>query len=219
MHEEGSCGAGRPSTGAREIRDGAISTRRAVRSSLDRIAAVNLDGQCRCGGAGRRGAGLGRARPMPQRRQGQALGPLHGVPVTVKVNIDHKGRATTNGVVAFRDIVAEHDSPPVANLRRCRRRDRRADQHARLLPSLVHRQRPARATRNPWNAALTPGGSSGGAAAAVASGMGAIARQRFRRFHPLPGLCLRGRGAAAHAGPRAGVQIPRPRPSGRSPPR
>lgn len=45
-------------------------------------------------------------------------GPLHGVPITIKVNVDVKGDATTNGVPANRDKVASEDSPVVANLRK-----------------------------------------------------------------------------------------------------
>ncbi|MEM9755699.1 MAG: amidase family protein, partial [Pseudomonadota bacterium] len=44
-------------------------------------------------------------------------GPLHGVPVTIKVNVDQKGRATTNGVVAFSDVIAPDDAPVVRHLR------------------------------------------------------------------------------------------------------
>jgi amidase len=55
---------------------------------------------------------------MPRAGAATPLGPLHGVPVTVKVNVDQAGRATTNGVVAFKDNIATEDSPVVANLRR-----------------------------------------------------------------------------------------------------
>ena len=43
-------------------------------------------------------------------KRGEALGPLHGVPVTIKENTDQAGTATTNGVVAFQDLIAETDS-------------------------------------------------------------------------------------------------------------
>ena len=48
---------------------------------------------------------------------GAVLGPLHGVPVSIKVNSDERGHATTNGVAAFKDELAAEDAPHVANLR------------------------------------------------------------------------------------------------------
>ncbi|MDG2273277.1 MAG: amidase family protein, partial [Halioglobus sp.] len=47
---------------------------------------------------------------------GEKLGPLHGVPVTIKVNVDTKGRPTTNGMEAFKDVIAPDNSPLVQNL-------------------------------------------------------------------------------------------------------
>ena len=107
-------------------------------------------------------------------RRGEAPGVLHGVPVTVKINVDYAGRATTNGVTAFANMAAEEDSISVANLRKAgavilgrtnvpgfsTRYFTDNDLHGRTL--------------NPWDAGRTPGGSSGGAAAAVASGIGPI---------------------------------------------
>ena len=51
-------------------------------------------------------------------RRGAALGSLHGVPITIKENIDQAGAPTTNGVVAYRDAIAHEDHPVVANLRK-----------------------------------------------------------------------------------------------------
>ena len=48
--------------------------------------------------------------------RGAALGPLAGVPVTTKVNVDQQGFATTNGLRAQQDWVAQHNSPVVDNL-------------------------------------------------------------------------------------------------------
>ena len=109
------------------------------------------------------------------RRRGDVLGPLHGVPVTVKVNVDTKGRATTNGVVAFKDNVATEDSPVVANLRKAGaliigRTNTPAFSVRWFTENDLHGR-----TLNPWSREHTPGGSSGGASSAVAAGMGAIA--------------------------------------------
>jgi len=107
--------------------------------------------------------------------RGEHVGPLHGVPVTVKVNVDMAGRATTNGVVSYQDMVAREDSPVVANLRRAGaviigRTNTPAFSLRWFTDNDLHGR-----TLNPWNPSHTPGGSSGGAAAAVAAGIGAIA--------------------------------------------
>jgi len=108
-------------------------------------------------------------------RRGEALGPLHGVPVTIKVNVDQAGHATTNGVVAFRDQIAAGDSPVVANLRRAGaipmgRTNTPAFSYRFFTENALHGR-----TLNPRNPGLTPGGSSGGASASVAVGVGSIA--------------------------------------------
>jgi amidase len=106
---------------------------------------------------------------------GVALGPLHGVPITIKENVDQAGQATTNGVPGFTDVVAMEDSPVVANLRKAGAiiigRTNTPEFSLRWFTD-----NPLRGlTRNPWKHDITPGGSSGGAAAAAALGMGAIA--------------------------------------------
>ena len=89
--------------------------------------------------------------------------------------VDLRGRATTNGVVAFKDNLATEDSPVVANLRRAgavviARTNTPAFSVRWFTENDLHGR-----TLNPWSAAHTPGGSSGGASSAVAAGMGAIA--------------------------------------------
>jgi hypothetical protein len=83
------------------------------------------------------------------RARGEALGPLHGVPVTTKINVDQKGHPTDNGVVAYKDLMATEDSPVVANLkaRGCHRH--RPHQCAGLLDAHLQRQRPARPHAQP----------------------------------------------------------------------
>ncbi|TWT11837.1 amidase family protein [Reyranella sp. CPCC 100927] len=159
---------------AAAIRTRTISSREATTAALARIAAVNPAINAVVDVIA--DEALAAADAADSRvKQGDATGPLHGVPVTIKVNIDQRGRATTNGVVAFRDLIAAEDSPVVANWRKAGavivgRTNTPAFSHRWFTSNALHG-----ATRNPWNAALTPGGSSGGAAAAVASGMGAVA--------------------------------------------
>ncbi len=105
---------------------------------------------------------------------GRPLGILHGVPVTTKVNVDQTGCPTDNGVVAFKAVMATRDNPVVANLRRAGaivvgRTNTPAFSMRWFTDNALHG-----ATRNPWDPGRTPGGSSGGAAAATASGIGAI---------------------------------------------
>jgi amidase len=107
--------------------------------------------------------------------RGEDPGPLAGVPVTVKVNVDQKGRATTNGLRIQKDLVAETDNPVVANLRRAGavivgRTNCPAFSIRWFTRNSLHG-----ATLNPRAPDRTPGGSSGGAGAAAAAGMGAIA--------------------------------------------
>jgi len=107
--------------------------------------------------------------------RGAAVGPLHGVPVTIKVNVDTAGRATTDGVVAAKDNIARSDSPLVASLRAAGavivgRSNTPAFSLRWFTDNDLHGR-----TLNPFDARVTPGGSSGGAAAAVAMGMGPIA--------------------------------------------
>ncbi|MDJ0777556.1 MAG: amidase family protein [Gammaproteobacteria bacterium] len=106
---------------------------------------------------------------------GKPAGPLAGVPVTVKVNIDQRGFANTNGLRIQRDHRAQQDHPVVENLRRAGaviigRTNTPAFSMRWFTRNSLHGH-----TRNPRNLALTPGGSSGGAASAVAAGIGALA--------------------------------------------
>ena len=105
---------------------------------------------------------------------GEPAGLLAGIPVTVKVNIDQQGCANTNGIRIQQDHIAEQDSPVVANLRNAGaiiigRTNTPAFSMRWFTRNSLHGH-----TLNPRNSALTPGGSSGGAAAAVAAGICAI---------------------------------------------
>ena len=107
--------------------------------------------------------------------RGDRLGPLHGVPFSVKDLVFTKGVRTTMGSLIFADQVPTEDAVPVRRLR---------EAGAVLVgktttPEFGHKPFTDSplfgVTRNPWNLARTPGGSSGGAAAAVASGQAPLA--------------------------------------------
>ena len=109
------------------------------------------------------------------RARGEPLGPLHGVPVTIKINIDVEGQANSNGVPAFKGNIAPGDSPVTANLRKAGAiilglTNTPEFSMRGFTDNPLHGQ-----TLNPWNPALTCGGSSGGAGASVALGIGTIA--------------------------------------------
>lgn len=108
-------------------------------------------------------------------KSGRGFGPLHGVPVTIKINIDVEGQANSNGVAAFKDNIAPGDSPATANLKKA----------GAIIIGLTNTpefslraftDNPLHGlTRNPWNPEVTCGGSSGGAGASIAAGIGTIA--------------------------------------------
>jgi amidase len=103
------------------------------------------------------------------------VGPLVGVPVTVKVNIDQEGFATTNGLKLQRDVIAATNSPVIDNLRKAGavilgRTNCPAFSYRWFTTNLIHGD-----TKNPRDPGITPGGSSGGAGSAVAAGIGHIA--------------------------------------------
>ena len=105
---------------------------------------------------------------------GEPLGPLHGIPVSVKDLIPTKGVRTTFGSIAFADNVPDRDDVLVTRLRAA---------GAIMIGKTTTPEFGIKGqtdapiygvTRNPWNLERTPGGSSGGAAAAVAAGIGPI---------------------------------------------
>lgn len=108
------------------------------------------------------------------RAAGLALGPLAGVPVTIKVNVDLKGHPNSNGVPAMANLIAPEDSPVARNLRRAgavvlgQTNTPEFSMRAHTVNPLYGE------TLNPWDAAASCGGSSGGAGAATALGIGCI---------------------------------------------
>jgi amidase len=158
---------------AEMIRSGSTSSREVVEAHLARIDAVNdrvnAVVEIRPDEV-RREADAADA----QRKSGRALGPLHGVPFTIKTNLDVAGYATTEGCESLKDFVATEDSPTVERMRAAG-----AVALARTnMPDLGLRVNAESslygATHNPWMRGRTAGGSSGGEAAAIASGMSPI---------------------------------------------
>jgi Asp-tRNA(Asn)/Glu-tRNA(Gln) amidotransferase A subunit family amidase len=104
------------------------------------------------------------------RRQGQSLGPLHGVPVTIKDQFDVNGVPTTFGVARLRDHRARADGAMVAALRRAGAIVLGKTNVPQTLVMWETDNPLYGRTRNPWDPERTPGGSSGGEAAVVAAG-------------------------------------------------
>lgn len=159
---------------ARAIRNGEISSREATDSAFKRLEQVNPAINAVVV-QDREGAYAAADKADAAVRAGEPLGVLHGVPITVKMNVDVKGMPRTNGLKAFQDRVATDDSPVISNLKlagsvilgltNCPAFAARG-----ATSNELHGE-----TKNPWSRDITPGGSSGGAASAVASGIGALA--------------------------------------------
>ena len=159
---------------AQGIRARRISSRDAVASCVERMHAVNPQLNavvCDLSDAARTVADAADAAVA----RGDTLGPLHGVPVTIKENIDQAGCATVNGVAAYRDNIADTDSPVVANWKRAGAviigRTNTPAFSFRLDTVNDYRGR----TFSPWSRTHTPGGSSGGASSSVAAGITPLA--------------------------------------------
>ncbi|MFD6912759.1 amidase [Streptomyces virginiae] len=159
---------------AEAVRGGKVSAVELVDSHLDRIASVNPTVNAvtqLLAERAREAAG----RLDRRRAAGDPLGPLAGVPFTVKESTAIEGVATTFGTARFRDLVASADAPPVARLRAA---GAVPIGHSNL-PTLILAGMHTRSelygdTVNPWDSGRTPGGSSGGDAVAVATGMAAL---------------------------------------------
>lgn len=155
---------------ARKIRSGEVSSREVVEAHLARVDAVNPH----LNAVVRRldDAALDAADAADATlRSGAEVGPFHGVPITVKENIDLVGTPTTQGLAALADAVATIDAPSVERMRAAG-----AIPFARTnLPDLGLRVSTDSSlhglTRNPHHPGRTAGGSSGGEASAIASGM------------------------------------------------
>ena len=155
---------------ARAIREKQASSREVVQAHLDRINAVN--GGLNAVTVVLREQALRAADEADQAlAKGAELGPLHGIPMSVKENIDLANSPTTSGVVALKEAVPPLEAPHVTQLKRAGAiplgRTNLPDFGLRWYTDNALRG----ATKNPWDSSRTPGGSSGGDAVALATGM------------------------------------------------
>lgn len=158
----------------RAVSSGVVSAVEVLEATLERIAEVNgsLNAVVELDEDASRAA----ATEADRRQQaGEPLGPLHGVPVAIKINTDQRGHATSDGVPAFSHTPSEQDAPLIDRLRAAGatltgRTNSPAFSYRWFADNDLHGQ-----TRSPWSPDHTPGGSSGGASSAVASGMVPIA--------------------------------------------
>ncbi|MBI3824901.1 MAG: amidase [Candidatus Rokubacteria bacterium] len=108
-------------------------------------------------------------------QKNEPLGPLHGVPVSIKDAIYTRGIRTTCGSRLFADFVPEEDAIAVARLRAAGAVILGKTMTSELGHMATTRNAMFGPTHNPWRRERTAGGSSGGAAAAVAAGLGPLA--------------------------------------------
>ena len=156
------------------VRAREVSAREATESALARLDAAN--GALNAVVDIRREDALAAADALDARlSRGEDPGPLAGVPVTVKTISDMAGCATTNGLRLQKDHRAEIDNPVPANLRRAGAVIIGRTNTPAFSIRWFTRNSLNGATFNPHDKGLTPGGSSGGAASAVAAGIGAVA--------------------------------------------
>ena len=157
---------------AHAVRSGECSAVEIARAALARIADADGDGGLGAFTVTLADSALeGAAAIDAAVARGEDVGPLAGVPVSIKDTLWMRGALATNGSLALRDFVPDRDCVPVARIRAA---------GATIVgktnnPEFCYRGYTDNAlwgvTRNPWNRERTPGGSSGGAGASVAAGM------------------------------------------------
>jgi len=157
------------------IRKKKVSPVEVVDAVLDRIERVNPRVNAYVAVTGDSARKEARAAERALARRSARLGPLHGVPFSVKDLVATRGVTTTFGTPLYKDNVPAEDAPMVERLK------------AAGAIMLGKTNTPTMGwigathnllfgiTRNPWNLERTPGGSSGGASAAVAAGLGPLA--------------------------------------------
>jgi aspartyl-tRNA(Asn)/glutamyl-tRNA(Gln) amidotransferase subunit A len=147
-----------------EVLDSVLARREAVDGTLNAVCTLDADGARKAAAAS-----------AERWRTGTPLSPIDGVPVTIKDNIPVAGVRSTWGSLLYADHVPTRDELPVARLRAAGAVILGKTNVPEFTLQGYTDNRVFGLTRNPWNPALTPGGSSGGAVAAVAAGIGPVA--------------------------------------------
>lgn len=158
------------STLAALIRTKQVSAAEVMKAHLDRIAAVNpkvnaittLMGEMAVKAAVAADAMV---------RKGETLGPLHGVPFTIKDAIDHAGVPTQAGTRLFADNIPGKDATAVARLKAAGAIPIAKTNVPEFAGYMETDNLLTGRTNNPWDLSRTPGGSGGGESAAIAAGM------------------------------------------------
>lgn len=157
------------------IRAKKLSAREAVDAHLERMDSVNPKLNAVVRTLHEQARAEANAADELQAKTGR-IGPLHGVPITTKINVDQLGLPTDNGVTLLKDLIAKEDSPQVGCLRKAGaivigRTNSPAFAMRAVTDNALHGL-----TLNPWNKGVTCGGSSGGAGSSLAVGIGALAQ-------------------------------------------
>src|SRR6201985_3391813 len=161
-----------------------------MRAHLDRIAAVNPKVNAIVALAD--GAMEEARKAEAAVTSGAPLGPLHGVPFTVKDGIDTAGVLTQRGSPIFKGRIAQTDATAVPRLKAAGGMVIAKTNPPEFSYSVETDNLLTGRTNNPWNLDYTPGGSSGGESAAIAAGMSPLGLGSD--------LSISTRGPAAHTG-------------------
>lgn len=159
---------------ARAIRDRQLSPVEVMEAVLARIEALDPAVNAYCELLPERAMDAARAAEAAVAR-GDPLGPMHGLPMSVKDMILTKGVRTRQGSLIFEHRVADEDVPMVERLRAAGAILVGKTATPEFGWKAVTDSPATGTTRNPWDTRMTPGGSSGGAAAQIAAGLGHVA--------------------------------------------
>ncbi len=148
---------------------GDLSSVEAVEAHIERIERVNPGLNAVV--VKRYDAARAEARQADERRaNGEVLGPLHGVPITIKESLDLIDTPSTFGLQSRGSILARQDDLYVARMRKAGAIILGKTNVAQLLYYIESDNPVYGRTNNPWNLDRSPGGSSGGQAAIIAAG-------------------------------------------------